>query len=83
MGIAHLETQLGVLRVELQELLVLDERLVLGVLLSQLARELQDLPLVRRQRQPRPRRLQRVTPKCEQHRSAPMLFYSSVAEPPP
>ena len=80
MGVAHLEPELGVLRVELEQLLILGERLVLGVLLSQLARELEDLALVRRQRPLRSS--QRVTPKCERHRSTPMLFYSSVAAGP-
>ena len=56
MGVADLEPELGVLRVELEELLILVERLVLGVLLSQLARELEDLALVRRQRPAPPRR---------------------------
>jgi hypothetical protein len=74
MRVAYLEPELGVLRIELEQLLILGERLVLGVLLSQLARELEDLPLVRRQRLPR-----RLTQKCEQPRSAPVLFYSSVA----
>ena len=55
-GVADLEPELGVLRVELEELLILLERLVLGVLLGQLARGFEDLPLVRRQRPPRPAR---------------------------
>jgi hypothetical protein len=50
MGVADLEAELGVLRVEFDELLVFLERLFLGALLGQLARRLEDFSLIRCQR---------------------------------
>jgi hypothetical protein len=51
-GVADLEPQLRVARVELDELLVLRERLLLRALLGELARVLEDLSLVRCQEPP-------------------------------
>src|SRR5262249_15806947 len=48
MRVADLEAKLRVLRIELDQLLILGERFVLGALLGQLSRGLEDLPLLNR-----------------------------------